>query len=223
MNCIMSNKLLVLEKIASLAGELDGAGLFAEADALDSVIVSLAGKHGKVIKVPDIRQYNEYSCGSACLLALLSHWGVYDGNEKKLAQELGTNHEHGTDPHSIARVARSMGLDSSVKTDCSLAEIKAAIQAEQPPMVNFQAWSDKKQKDWEDAWEDGHYAICVGIDDDHIYLRDPVIYNKTGYLSIDSFKKRWHDVDSDGNKIHRMVIFVSGKQPPPNDQLSKVE
>jgi hypothetical protein len=63
----MSNKLLVLEKIASLAGELDGAGLFAEADALDSVIVSLAGKHGKVIKVPDIRQYNEYSCGSACL------------------------------------------------------------------------------------------------------------------------------------------------------------
>lgn len=213
----------ILGKIVEIANELDKGGYPSEADRLDDVLSKAYPSGARIIKIPDIRQYNEYSCGSACLLALLSYWGVYEGNEKALAKRLGTNHKDGTSSQKIAAVARDYGLKAAVKHDCDISDLRDALDNSNPPIVNFQAWSDKKVTDWSDRWADGHYAICVGIDDDHIYLRDPVIYNKTGYISIDSFQERWHDVGDDKKPIYRMAIFISGDSPDGDDSLTPVE
>ena len=42
----------------------------------------IENKGPKLLDVPDIRQFNEYSCGSACLLAVLAFYDLYDKNEK---------------------------------------------------------------------------------------------------------------------------------------------
>ena len=211
---------VLAKDIILLADQLDYIGNVKLASELDAVLESIADRR-RLLSVPDIRQFNNYSCGSACLLAILTYWGLYEGNEKRLADRLGTNPRSGTDPQSIIDVASDMGLDAELKTDCDLSDIEESIKNGQPVVANFQAWA-KGNKDWEDNWDDGHYAIVIGIDDKNLYFRDPSMYNKIGVIPKQEFEKRWHDVDGKGNKYNRLAMFFAGSVPDWDDELKKI-
>lgn len=170
-------------------------------------------KHPKLLDVPDIRQFNDYTCGSASLLAVLYFYGLYDDNEKQLTKELDTNSEEGTSLDKIQQISKKYGLTCKVQEDCEIEDLQKAINSGHPVILNFQAWSNNKIKDWKKDWKDGHYAVLIGIDDKKLYIRDPSLYNKVGILSIDEFKDRWHDVGEEkGKKLHNVAIFFSGKK-----------
>jgi predicted double-glycine peptidase len=172
----------------------------------------LENKAPKLLDVPDIRQFNEYSCGSACLLAVLAFYDLYDKNEKELTKELNTNSEDGTSLKAIKRVAENHSLNCDIKKECDLQELKSSLSNGNPVILNFQAWSNDKKPNWKNDWKDGHYAVLVGMDEENLYMRDPSIYNKVGTLSIDEFMDRWHDVGNDKNKMYNVAIFFSGKE-----------
>jgi predicted double-glycine peptidase len=172
----------------------------------------LENKEPKLLDVPDIRQFNDYSCGSACLLAILAFYDLYDKNEKELTKELNTNSEDGTSLKAIKRVAEKHGLNCSVRKECDLDELKSSLSNGNPVILNFQAWSKDKKPNWKKDWKDGHYAVLVGMDEENLYMRDPSIYNKVGTLPVKEFMDRWHDMGKDKEKLYNVAIFFSGKE-----------
>lgn len=176
-----------------------------------------------VLEVPDIRQFNNYTCGSASLLAVLSYWDLYDGLEDRLAKELGTDPDDGTDPEEIVRVARMLGLGCEMKTDCSMDDLRESLDRECPVIVNFQAWSDYDDSDWSSRWDDGHYAVLIGMDDENLYMRDPSLYNRIGSIEKSEFEDRWHDVSGKGVKYNRMAIFFEGPKSVESDKVEEIE
>ena len=92
----------------------------------------------------------------------------------------------------IIAVAESYGLQYISKT-MTITEIKSYINKEIPVLVVLQARTLKKNINRETDWDDGHYVIAIGYDDDNIYFEDPGNFKRT-FLSYDEFKKRWHDI-----------------------------
>lgn len=176
-----------------------------------------------LLDVPSIRQFNEYTCGPASLLAVLSYWGKYDGNEQRLAKLLGTDKENGTGPEDLVRVAQTLGLESWIKYSCGLEELKQALESQAPVIVNFQAWSDREHPPWKHNWGDGHYAVLIGMDADYVYMRDPALFNRVGVLPIDEFVRRWHDITDDKVKYQRLAIFFKGERPTHTDRLAPIQ
>ena len=124
-------------------------------------------KSNKILDIPDVRQSNDYTCGTSSLLSILQYYGKYDGNEKDLAKELGTNSKDGTKPENIINVAKKYGLKSFMKQDGTLDDLRYYSDKQIPVIINYQAWSEKKKdnKDWSKDYSDGHYSVLIGIDD----------------------------------------------------------
>lgn len=98
-----------------------------------------------ILNVPDVRQSNDYSCGSSSLMSILSYYKKFDGNESELSKELKTNSKDGTKPQNIVSVAKKYGLKPKLKQHSSIEELRAEVDEGNPVIVNYQAWSDKKE------------------------------------------------------------------------------
>jgi uncharacterized protein YvpB len=89
-------------------------------------------------------------------------------------------------------------------------DVKKFIDQEIPVIMIVQAWTHKKEVDWEKDWSDGHYVIAIGYDDKKFYFEDPYIILRT-YLEFDELEKRWHFTDEAGGEKHfKMGIAVFG-------------
>lgn len=210
----------IAASIVAVSNSLDSMGLLSLAKKLDSVLESISVRPN-LLDVPDIRQFNNYSCGSACLMAILGYWDLYEGNEKLLGKILGTNYKDGTSPESIAMVARRFGLKSKIQRNCTLEQIQESIDRKEPIIANFQAWSESEHPDYRHSEIDGHYAVVIGMDSKNIYFRDPSIYNKVGFLSKSDFMKRWHDGKKPQHE--RVAIFFSGSRPAIKDEFEQIK
>lgn len=77
------------------------------------------------------------------------------------------------------------------------------------------AWSDRYMTldDWRRDWNDGHYAIVIGLNKDVLLFEDPATIRRT-WLREREFLARWHDVDTKtGEKYEHFCIVLLGKQP----------
>jgi predicted double-glycine peptidase len=169
------------------------------------------------IGIENVRQSNAYSCGAACLMQILSYYNKFDGNESELSKELKTNHQSGTSPENIVKIANKYGLESFVKENCTIQDLKGFVASKTPVILSYQAWSDDDREPWSEEQDDGHYSVLIGIDDKNIYINDPSLLNKKGYLPIEEFKERWHD---EGYK--NMCIVVRGSEKQKNNKIVKV-
>jgi hypothetical protein len=147
-----------------------------------------------LIAVPDVRQSTDYSCGASALQSVLAYSGL-DRSEDELMDALGTDEESGTTPESIVRVATGLGFLVSIREGISLDEIRAALGDRIPVIVALQAWiKDKPQRfTWAETWEEGHYAVVIGMDADYVYLEDPYLLGTRGRIHVQEFEERWHD------------------------------
>ncbi|HMA07121.1 MAG TPA: hypothetical protein VKP68_04645, partial [Ramlibacter sp.] len=69
-----------------------------------------------------------------------------------------------------------------------------------------------------DDWEDGHYAVVVGMDAEKIYFMDPSTIGNYTFIRVQEFVARWHDyyVDHDGsrvNLVHFGIVFGAASKP----------
>ncbi len=169
------------------------------------------------LAVPLIRQATHYSCGPASLLSILYYWGVYDGPESDLYARLATTEADGTRPDKLVAAAKAFGLAASMREGVTLCELRKALAAGQTVIVNFQAWRDGKTAGtpWRQDWEDGHYAVLVGMTADKAYFMDPSTGGALAFVPLDELPDRWHDYDMiDGKRREwrRLALFIAGSK-----------
>ena len=86
-------------------------------------------------------------------------------------------------------------------------------------MVAIQAWLETDPPpDWSKNWEDGHWVIVIGMDDEKVYFEDPAILGSRGWLPQAEFLARWHDYqgeppcdDAQDALLEQLSITVKGK------------
>lgn len=170
--------------------------------------------------VPDVRQSQNFSCGAASLQAVLNYWGI-DEREGELIRQMGTTSESGTPPEAIVSAARAHGLDASLGTNLTLADLESSVAAGVPVITASQAWRDPEEanQSWENIWEDGHYMVVIGIDSNNLYFEDPALLGTRGVIPRQEFLARWHDYEgvppfSNTSRIlNHAGILIRGKEP----------
>jgi predicted double-glycine peptidase len=174
--------------------------------------------------LPLTRQSTDYTCGPASLQSILAYYGE-EWSEDTLAREVKSDPEEGTNYREIVRFARSKGLTADAREGMTIDDLARAIKEHRPVIVAIQAWGDHQEK-YADDWEDGHYAIVVGVDDDNVYLMDPSTLGNYTFIPIPQFLARWHDAekgpDRRMNKLVQFgIIFGKDKGPSYNPELVK--
>jgi uncharacterized protein len=167
-----------------------------------------------LLPVPIVRQATDYSCGTASLLSVLYYWKMTDKGELNYHEPLSTHPDFGTHPTAIVDYCRLLGLQAELSTETDLESIEAAIDRKEPVIIDFQAWTDSLGKDYSNKWDNGHYAVIVGYDQNNLYLMDPVLGSAYGKLEKSDFLNRWHDVENRDGEDHYYIhpaIFISGK------------
>lgn len=174
-----------------------------------------------LINLPDVRQGTTYTCGTAALMSLMAYYGWKGGdpNEKAFARELGTSWVNGTEPGEIMRMARKLGLRVTKHEGMTLADLSREVKAGRPVMVAYQAYADEAgpfphKKPWKDDWNDGHWSLVVGIDERNVYLEDPSMLGKRGFIPRAEFLERWHDTDANDRPVYQHLGLVFSSDTP---------
>lgn len=169
------------------------------------------------LPVPLGMQENDFSCGPAALRAVLRYLGAWSGSESKLYKILDTSSEHGTLPESLVAGARHFGLQASVEQSMSIERLRALFALQKIIILELQAWRDAERQTvaWRDNWDDGHYVVLIGIDDDFAYFMDPSTGSAYTYLPLSELMERWHDVNEVRKDPHewrdiQLGVIISG-------------
>lgn len=170
----------------------------------------------KLLPFPENIQTYDYDCGAKALQSVLIYYGL-DVREDIIIQAAHTT-KSGTNPQAIVAVAKKYKL-KAVAGEMTISEVKEYIDRKIPVILALQAWTRKEKVDWINDWQDGHYVVAIGYDNDRIIFADPASIQRT-YLSYDESKKRWHDIDNRGKKYYHLGIAIFGSKPKfKDDQL----
>src|SRR5689334_1693993 len=141
------------------------------------------------------RQITDYSCGASALRAVLSYWGS-EVDEADLMALLHTNSEVGTYPEGIAKGARSLGFDAEVVENLTVDELERLTVDGYPVIALAQVWLSERDagRALEKIWDNGHYIVVIGVDQDHVYFQDPFIHMSKAFVPRRTFEAHWHQV-----------------------------
>lgn len=159
------------------------------------------------------RQTYDYDCGAQALQSLMHYYGTEIRGDA-LMEALGTS-EEGTPPQALVRVAERFGFKVKSGTHWSLNQVKEYVRMGTPVIVLLQAWADRYMTldDWRREWNNGHYAIAIGLNKDVLLFEDPASIRRT-WLKEREFLARWHDADPGTGEIYEHFgMVLLGKQP----------
>lgn len=169
------------------------------------------------IRVPIMRQNENYTCGVTALQSILGYYG-FDKRIDELSSMLKPDPENGTNYLSIAAYARSQGFDVSIRTEMALNELKGYINQNKPVLLAIQAWADSRSAYSLSQNEDGHYVVAIGYDDKNFYFMDPSTLGHYTYIPTEEFVSRWHDYDFYGKKVlNRFGMIITKSITIPYD------
>ncbi|NLA42261.1 MAG: hypothetical protein GX874_12850 [Smithella sp.] len=160
------------------------------------------------------KQIYDYDCGVQALQTVMTYYGV-EADRDELMQTLGTTEESGTPPKAMIAAAQHYGFEVKSGTQWSLNQVKQFVDAGTPVIVLLQAWADRYMTldDWRRDWDNGHYAIVIGLNKDVLLFEDPATIRRT-WLREREFLARWHDMDvKTGEKYEHFGMVLLGKQP----------
>jgi ATP-binding cassette subfamily B protein len=148
-----------------------------------------------VIKTPSIIQLPNH-CGPACLAILAQYFGI-ETTQERIAIAAGTA-ENGTTLAGMLDGARYLGLKARYQDNTTFQEIRELLQQGILPIVD---WFIEVT---------GHYSIVVGLTNDSILLRDPLIA-KIREIPLDEFEQIWFDYhgprpEADGFFVRRIIV-----------------
>jgi hypothetical protein len=142
-------------------------------------------------------QQHDYTCGPACLRAVLSYYGAHL-TEAHLAKVARTTKRHGTTPENMCRTLTACARKTSVKRGATLAWCIKQLRASRPVLL---LWNDWK----------GHWVVLIGYDvtTGRLLFADPA-NRKTGLRvhTAETLKKYW-SAKVAGRAYKRLGIAVT--------------
>ncbi len=174
-----------------------------------------------LIRLPMSRQATDYTCGVAALQSVLAYFGD-EHREDALAKELKSGPQHGTAYQEIIRVAKKKGFAVQVFTDMTTEELKKLIDQGKPVICLIQAWPERKV-DYVNDWDDGHYVVAIGHDENNFYFMDPSTLGNYTFIPVREFLDRWHDTDSKEKLVHFGMVVEKVKPKYNPDACLKME
>jgi len=184
------------------------------AEALAQTLQSLdESRKMKIINLHIGKQSFNYDCGPKALQTVMHYYGE-EADDNDLINELGTTPD-GTPPEEMIRVAKQHGYVVKSGTNWSLKQVKQYVDEGTPVIVLLQAWADRHMTidDWRREWNQGHYAIIIGVNKDMLLFEDPASIRRT-WLREREFLARWHDLHpKTGEKYEHFGMVLLGKQP----------
>jgi hypothetical protein len=163
------------------------------------------------------RQITEYSCGASALQAVLSYWG-HDLDETAIMKIIGTSEDVGTYPENIVRGVRALGLEAEARENLTLEEVR---RFGHPMIALCQVWRSQRSSAPrpEDDWDNGHYIVVLGVDDEYVYFQDPYLRMGKAFVTQRTFERHWHQImggEAAGNpKLLHLGILIRGERPAP--------
>lgn len=165
----------------------------------------------KTLNFPELRQMSNFSCGASALQSILQYYGI-EKREDDLAKEVNATEYYGTHLEDIKRVAEYYGLVCDVLFDMTIEKLKENLDKGIPVMISLQAYKADSKIDWPDRWDDGHFVVAIGYDNEKVIFEDPSVTCRT-FLGNDELMDRWHDVDDNGNQRQGIGIVIYGLDP----------
>jgi len=171
-------------------------------------------KSGESLTFLNLRAYQQttsYTCGPCCALTLMSYYGQ-KGDELKIAEEMGTSKEKGTNPEQMVTWLENNGYDVEWGEHGSVDMLRENLKQEIPTLVEWIDWG-------------GHWVVCVGYDDrgtknkrdDVIIFADPADShddNTDGitYFNATRFNYMWFDAFLFERPMHKVYIIAIPKK-----------
>lgn len=134
------------------------------------------------MKIPFVRQKNDYFCGPAVLAMALRALGIR-ATQQEAARRAGTTKKNGTSAKGLIAALKSFGVRAEAGNRKTFADIKQALKKNRIVIVCY----TEKHWDW------GHYAVVKKIGTKTIQLIDPAERHGKSAVAIVEFKKRWKD------------------------------
>lgn len=175
----------------------------------------------KLLHVPLYRQATNYTCGATCVISILRYADyMLDIREDNASKALGSNKNIGTTMVSMSDYLNAVKLDdekrcfeSEIRQNMTIEDLVNEIDKGNPVICAIQAWSSDITETgdydlnapYKDAWEDGHYAIAIGYNEENIFFMDPSTGGCYTYIPKDKLDDRWHDYD--GKKLKNGTIY----------------
>jgi hypothetical protein len=117
--------------------------------------------------------------------------------------------------------ARALGFEAEAKENLTLDEV-AQFTANGAPMIALgQFWRSQRNSaaTVEDDWENGHYIVVLGVDEESVYFQDPYIRMSKAFVPRGRFETHWHQVMGGdlarNRKLVHLGIFVRAQKPAP--------
>jgi|GEM_PF-728231 len=173
-----------------------------------------------MLEFPDLRQDYDFTCGASCLQSVLMYYG-FDAVESELVQKLGATADWGTEHTDIIRVAKEYGLEVE-SGEFSIEQVKNYIEQKIPVILDIQAWSEKSNIDYSLDYDDGHYIVAIGYDDNGFIIEDPSDFGRQ-YMTFEELQKRWHDIDKNNNKLNNLGIAIIGSPKYTKNQWREIK
>jgi uncharacterized protein len=161
----------------------------------------------KILNFPEVTQSYEYDCGSTALQAVLTYYGKEE-HGGKLIKLIKTSKRRGTKLLKILEALKKYDLKFDSKT-MTIEELKNYIDQKIPIIILIQAWRIKDIP-YTNNYDNGHWVIVIGYDEEKIYFEDPYVFKRT-FLTTSELEDRWHG--KEGNKIIKHGVAIYGKEP----------
>jgi uncharacterized protein len=170
----------------------------------------------KTLYFPDILQNTNYSCGDACVQAVLAYYGI-EFTEHELEKLLKTDVNWGTSIKPMLSFFKKKKLKIK-HGKFTIEDLKKYINNEIPVIILLQAWGPVGT-DYRRTNQYGHYVVVSGYNKRGFIIEDPAIFGR-GFLSYSQLKKRWH-ADDEG-KVYNWGLAVWGKRKYDYSKLYKI-
>ena len=114
--------------------------------------------------------------------------------------------------------AQELGLEAELKIKQTLDEVEEKLMMGTPSFSIFRHAAEDRRlalnPDWENRWEDGHYAVLVAYDDRNLYFMDIHPCSLSAFVPRREFLARWHDYEvRDGARVEnfQLALYIKGK------------
>ena len=162
-------------------------------------------------EVPVIQEVTEEAGGAAAIQSVLAYFGKEVLDQEDVMEAVGTDSQ-GTAIEDMVAFANMNGVPATQKSRVTISELQDQVRLGNPVLVELMAWSEDETSDstYSDDWEDGRYAVVVGVDNTNVYLMDPSLAGRRGFIPLREFQERWHNLSSSGQREYQTALFFKG-------------
>jgi predicted double-glycine peptidase len=151
-----------------------------------------------LLDIPHVLQTKNYSCGPASMRAVMAYYGS-KLTEDWLIKAMHCTPDDGTSPASMSRFVRSWRHRIKTSTNLTLTDLHEMTANGWPVIVAYQDWPHRpSETDLTRTYDNGHYAVVCGIEDDKVYLMDPSSSRRRKTIEAPQFVARWRDIGVKG-------------------------